>query len=130
MPRLTPTLLLLPALLAMPVSGALAHAVLIDSTPAPEGHVPGGALAIKFRYNSRIDAPRSKLTLARADGTETRLASHGEGPDLLEADVTLTPGDYTLRWQVLAIDGHVTRGNVPFTVDGGASAAPPALPSK
>jgi hypothetical protein len=28
----------------------------------------------------------------------------------------LTPGVYVLRWQVLAIDGHITRGDVPFTV--------------
>jgi methionine-rich copper-binding protein CopC len=127
--RLTPALVLLPALLATPVSAAVAHAVLIDSAPAPEGHVPAGALAIKFRYNSRIDAPRSKLTLVRADGTATRLGSHGEGPDLLEASVSLTPGAYTLRWQVLAIDGHVTRGDVPFTVDGAPAAVPPAPPA-
>lgn len=95
---------------------ASAHAILIDSTPAPNSHVPPGALAVKFRYNSRIDAPRSKLTLSAPDGTARRLPSHGEGADLLEADVTLTPGAYTLRWQVLAIDGHITRGNVPFTV--------------
>jgi methionine-rich copper-binding protein CopC len=96
---------------------ALAHAVLIDSFPAPASHVPAGPVAIKFRYNSRIDAPRSKLTLTRPDTTTTRLASHGEGPDLLEAGTTLPPGAYTLHWQVLAIDGHITRGNVPFTVD-------------
>jgi methionine-rich copper-binding protein CopC len=36
---------------------------------------------------------------------------------LLEANVTLAPGAYTLHWQVLAVDGHITRGNVPFTVD-------------
>ena len=106
---------------AAPYTPALAHAVLIDSTPAPNGHVPAGALAIKFRYNSRIDAPRSKLTLVRADGSDTRLQSHGEGPDLLDADVTLTPGQYTLRWQVLAIDGHITRGDVPFAVDAAAT---------
>ncbi len=28
----------------------------------------------------------------------------------------LRPGDYTVRWQVLAVDGHITRGDVPFTV--------------
>jgi methionine-rich copper-binding protein CopC len=35
---------------------------------------------------------------------------------VLTATVTLTPGTYVLRWQVLAIDGHITRGDVPFTV--------------
>ena len=28
------------------------------------------------------------------------------------------PGRYVVRWQVLAIDGHITRGDVPFTVTG------------
>jgi methionine-rich copper-binding protein CopC len=28
----------------------------------------------------------------------------------------LAPGDYRLRWQVLAYDGHITRGEIPFTV--------------
>ena len=104
---------LLGGALAAPLP-ALAHAVLVDSTPAPNGHVPAGPLAIVFRYNSRIDAGRSKLTLTapgQDGGTTTRLA----------APATLTPGDYTLHWQVLAIDGHITRGNVPFTVDAAAT---------
>jgi copper resistance protein C len=30
----------------------------------------------------------------------------------------MAPGSYSVRWQVLAIDGHITRGDVPFTVTG------------
>jgi len=37
-------------------------------------------------------------------------------PDILAAHLDLTPGSYVLRWQVLAVDGHITRGDVPFTV--------------
>jgi hypothetical protein len=32
-----------------------------------------------------------------------------------EADA-LAPGDYVLHWQVLAVDGHITRGDIPFRV--------------
>ena len=40
-------------------------------------------------------------------------------PNLLETTTNLeTPGAYVVRWQVLAIDGHITRGDVPFTVMG------------
>jgi copper resistance protein C len=28
----------------------------------------------------------------------------------------LPPGEYRLRWQVLASDGHLTRGEIPFSV--------------
>jgi len=34
----------------------------------------------------------------------------------LNAHATLKPGSYTLRWQALAPDGHITRGEIPFTV--------------
>ena len=48
MPRHAPlTRLLLPVLLVVaPCVPAWAHAILVDSTPAPNGHVPAGALAL------------------------------------------------------------------------------------
>ena len=95
-----------------------AHAILVDSTPAPLSHRPAGPLALVFRYNSRIDAARSKLVLLRPGATAQRLTTETAAPpDLLKATLDLTPGDYTLTWQVLATDGHITRGRVPFTVD-------------
>jgi methionine-rich copper-binding protein CopC len=114
MQRLAVTLTLM--LLAAPP--AFAHAILVDSTPAPNGHVPPGQLAITLKYNSRIDARRSKVTLTAPDGTVSRLKSTAGGaPQLLETGAAVAPGAYTLHWQVLAVDGHITRGNVPFTVD-------------
>lgn len=105
------------AILAAPCA-ATAHAILVDSTPAPLGHVPAGHLAVVFRYNSRIDAARSKLTLIRPDASAQRLPTEtNASPDLLQAALDLMPGGYTLTWQVLATDGHITRGRVPFTVD-------------
>jgi methionine-rich copper-binding protein CopC len=115
----------LAALLILAASPAWAHAVLIDSTPAPTGHVPAGLLQVTLRYNSRIDAGRSKLTLVRPDESSQRLAQiDSDKPDILRAAIELTPGDYVIRWQVLAVDGHVTRGDVPFTVDETQAAKP------
>lgn len=114
MPRLV-----LPALLALVSAGpAFAHAILMDSTPAPLGHVPAGHLDLVFRYNSRIDAGRSKLTLKMPDQTTHRLTVvPATTQDVLKASLDLAAGDYVVSWQVLATDGHVTRGTVPFTVD-------------
>jgi len=99
-------------------SSAHAHAILIDSTPAPFAHVASGHIEVVFRYNSRIDAGRSKLTLKHGDDSTERLTTEAvQKPDVLKASIDLTPGDYVISWQVLATDGHITRGNVPFTVD-------------
>ncbi len=108
----------LPALAALP-RPALAHALLVESDPRPEAQVPAGERVLSFRFNSRLDRARSRLTLIGADKRQTVLALLPGPDDALSARAVLAPGRATLRWQVLAIDGHITRGDVPFTVTGG-----------
>ncbi len=104
------------ALLIVP--HAAAHAVLLESTPSLKSTVPGPDVPIKLRFNVRIDALRSRLTLIHPDGTAQALEiSKQTPPDTLSAQATgLAAGAYRLRWQVLASDGHITRGEIPFTV--------------
>jgi methionine-rich copper-binding protein CopC len=113
-------LALLAALVALAVPGtAAAHAILVESKPAIGGTIPAGNDSLQLRYNSRIDRARSRLTLTRPDKTQAVLPIDRTGPDdMLTTTIELAPGTYTLRWQVLAIDGHITRGDVPFTVTG------------
>jgi copper resistance protein C len=116
---LTRRLILLGALTLSLPRPAAAHAILETSEPANGAHVPAGPVTLKLRYNSRIDRARSGLTLTRPDRSKTTLRIDPEGPpDLLTSTVTLPPGAYAVRWQVLAIDGHITRGDVAFTVTG------------
>jgi copper resistance protein C len=97
---------------------ARAHAIVVASQPAAGAVVQGKSVAVMVRFNSRIDPVRSRLLLVRADGSSTALAlADAQNPDTLAATVgELAPGSYRLRWQVLAIDGHITRGDIPFTV--------------
>ena len=96
---------------------AAAHAILIASQPPQDGTVPSGTVAIHLQYNSRIDRARSRLTLTRPDRSQATLPIAAEGaPDEMNTAATLTAGAYVLRWQVLAVDGHITRGDVAFTV--------------
>ena len=97
---------------------AAAHAVLLESIPAVKSAVAGPDVPLKLRFNVRIDAVRSRLTLIRPDGSTQALDVSKEAPaDILSARATgLAAGAYRLRWQVLAADGHITRGEIPFTV--------------
>ena len=107
--------LLLP--LCLWAASVQAHAILIDSTPPVNGSVPAGPEAMTLKFNSRIDRERSRLTLVTADKTQSKLAIDDSGPpDIMTTKTTLAPGGYVVRWQVLAVDGHITRGDVPFTV--------------
>jgi methionine-rich copper-binding protein CopC len=106
----------LAALCCAPLPAA-AHAILLDMQPPPAGTVAAGHAEFRLRFNSRVDAHRSRLTLTRPDRSQAVLAIvAGPTEDILTGATDLTPGAYTLRWQVLATDGHITRGDVPFTV--------------
>ncbi len=96
---------------------ARAHAILIDSTPAVHGSIPAGHEAVMLKFNSRIDRERSRLTLIAPGKDPARLPIGADGPaDIITSAADLPPGAYAMRWQVLAVDGHITRGDVPFTV--------------
>jgi copper resistance protein C len=96
------------------------HAVLKDSRPAANSKVAGPDVPIMLKYNVRIDAKLSKMELLNPDNSTSDLKIEGQtAPDTLNAKATgLKPGAYRIRWQVLAPDGHITRGEVPFTVTG------------
>ena len=100
------------------VAPAAAHAVLLESTPALKSAVSGPNVPIKLRFNVRIDANRSRLTLVRPDGSAQTLdlSTPASANTLTSQAHSLSPGEYRLRWQVLASDGHLTRGEIPFTV--------------
>src|SRR5271165_1811066 len=52
---------------------ALAHAVLIKSTPAANSTVQGPDLPITLKFNSRVDGTRSTLALVDPSGKSTPL---------------------------------------------------------
>ncbi len=110
-------LTLLPLIALLLPQPADAHAILVGSSPALGATLPAGHLDFHLRYNSRIDQGRSRLTLTAPDHSQAILPiTTADAPDVLNSSANLSPGAYVLRWQVLAVDGHITRGDVPFTV--------------
>jgi methionine-rich copper-binding protein CopC len=97
---------------------AAGHAVLLDASPAAGSTVTGPDLAITLRYNVRIEAGRSRLSLVGPDNAVIALVIGKQpSPDTLATSAKdLKPGAYRLRWQVLASDGHITRGEVAFSM--------------
>ncbi|WP_430390023.1 copper resistance CopC family protein [Dyella sp. 20L07] len=95
-----------------------AHAILTDSTPKPNGNLPAGHASFVLKYNSKIDQERSRLVMVAPDHSETPLhvAADASKPNELDSEAEVKPGAYVIRWQALALDGHITRGELPFTV--------------
>ena len=104
------------ALLLVPVA-VYAHAVLIETVPSPNSTINGKEVEIKLRFNARIDSKRSRLVIVYPDSSQKLLSIDQPSPDVLESRIAgLKSGKYALRWRVLAFDGHITQGEIPFDV--------------
>lgn len=104
------TLLFVPAIL-------YAHAVLVETVPSPNSTVSSNEVKIKLRFNARIDSKRSRLVIIYPDSSQKMLSIDQPSPDVLESRTAVSqPGKYALRWRVLAFDGHITQGEIPFDV--------------
>jgi copper resistance protein C len=115
--RRLPALSLLSLAFILSSNLAHAHAILVEALPAANSTVAGPSIPIKLRFNVRIDAKRSRLELVGPEKTSTLLSATQPSPDRLQAVAEgLKAGAYSLRWQVLAADGHITRGEIPFNV--------------
>jgi len=97
---------------------AQAHAIVVTAQPAMNAMVAQGNLDIRLDFNSRIDQRRSRLSLRRPDGSFAAVALAPDAPPnalIGRAQVT-TGGRWSLDWQVLSVDGHITRGELIFFV--------------
>jgi methionine-rich copper-binding protein CopC len=94
------------------------HAILKSSSPANGESVTSPNVPVKLTFNVRVDAARSKLELLMPDASMVELPIvEQSSPDTLISKLTgLKSGAYTIRWQVLAPDGHISRGEIPFIV--------------
>ena len=97
---------------------AFGHAVLMESTPAANAKLIGDTSPVRLKFNLRVDGKRSRLILVRPDRTtQTIVMDSQPSPSvLLGALDHLASGEYRIRWQVLADDGHISRGELPFVV--------------
>jgi copper resistance protein C len=110
---------LLLLIIALATSPLWAHAVLMDSTPKMNSTVKGPDVPIKLRFNVRVDGKRSRLQLIASDGSTIPVDTPKQtAPDTLESQVKgLKSGEYKLEWRALAADGHMSKGEVDFTVN-------------
>ena len=92
--------------------------IIAESTPAPKATVTVSAMVIDIHFTTKIDHRHSSLVLVLPNGRLLDLASLSTAADdhLSARASHLTPGDYTLRWQVLPVGRKLVKGEIPFTV--------------
>src|SRR5690242_7399911 len=106
-------------------SGALAHSVLLSSTPASGAQLASPPATVQMTFSEGVAPDFSSFAVI------DRARRHYESaqPPVIDAQkglvtVALQPnlpsGVYIVQWKVVSvIDGHLTRGSFAFTVQGG-----------
>ena len=112
-------LLLIAVLLVAGIPTSIfSHAIIKSAAPKPSEVISGQPYEIVLEFNVRVDHKRSRLILVAADDSSQMLEiSEKSETQYLRATLNhQKPGHYRLRWEVLAQDGHVTRGDIPFEI--------------
>jgi copper transport protein len=122
-------LLCLPAALvaaAVLAPAALAHAVLLRTTPADGGVLARSPSEVRLVFDDPVRVAPGNAVVRNGGGSVLRGAPSlaGGGKVLvLPLDPSLQNGDYSVRWRIVSDDGHRESGVLAFAV--GAGRAPP-----
>jgi len=112
---------LLAAVILLSAPGtAAAHALVIESRPPAGAKLTESPAEIYLRFNSKLEKRLSHVTISTEKGKPVALPIAADGhdrPDRLVLPVApLAPGNYLVRYKVLAVDGHITEGILRFSV--------------
>jgi methionine-rich copper-binding protein CopC len=104
---------------------AHAHALLRKSEPAQRAQLSRPPAAIRLWFNEALEPAFSSIGVLDAAGnavTHGRAQVPERDPKLLELPLpALVPGQYTVRYQVLSVDGHTVKASFTFRVKDAAA---------
>ncbi len=114
-----PSATLLTALLLLPAV-ALAHAVPERTVPPQNAILRIAPSDVAVYFDTELEPLFSKLTVAAASGEKISQGNGRVDPDnhkLLRTRLTtVARGEYHVRWNVVARDGHRAQGEYTFSV--------------
>lgn len=102
-------------------TGALAHAHLQQQIPASGAQLAASPQTLTLSFSEGIEPAFSGVSVtgpqqhAVATGKLTRSADNPIQVTVPVAE-TLRPGEYTVAWHVVSVDGHKTKGQYTFSV--------------
>lgn len=112
-------LLILASALATPA--AWAHAHLTHQYPAADAKVTASPQALTLNFSEGIEPEFSGATItgSKQESVKTRAAKRNEQDKtqlIVPLDESLKPGQYLVKWHVVSVDGHKTKGQYTFSV--------------
>ena len=102
-------------------AGAFAHAHLQQQIPAAGAQLTAAPQSLTLSFSEGIEPAFSGVTITgpqqRAVATG-KLTRHADNPAQVTIPLaeTLSPGEYSVSWHVVSVDGHKTKGQYTFSV--------------
>jgi methionine-rich copper-binding protein CopC len=97
-----------------------AHALLKKSEPAQRAQVSRPPAAVRLWFNERLESAFSTITVLDASGapvSQDKATLSPQDAGLLELRLPALPaGEYTVRYQVMSVDGHTVTSSYTFRV--------------
>jgi copper resistance protein C len=110
---------ILTAAAALPEPAA-AHALLVRTSPPKRAVLRDPPKQIELWFNERLEPAFATVTLSdragAAVGTGRAIVGGDDRKRLTLELPALPPGNYTVRFRVLSVDGHAAEDSFPFSV--------------
>jgi len=98
----------------------LAHAALTKAEPARRAVLTESPKHVRLWFNEEIEADYASLTLIDANGktlTDQKPLVHPDDAKSIYLELpSLVGGQYTIKFRVLSVDGHVVDSEYKFTI--------------
>ncbi|MDE1011178.1 MAG: copper resistance protein CopC [Paraburkholderia fungorum] len=109
------------AALALLSCAAWSHAGLVKSEPGRRAALTAAPTQIRLCFNEQVEPKFSSVSLIRADAAAIELGAldaDPKDPRCLSAKITgeMSTGDFTVKYKVLSVDGHVVDYGFGFSV--------------
>jgi copper transport protein len=116
----------------VPAAPASAHAMLMRSVPRASAALDAAPGGVALRFDEPVSVPAHAIRVIGSDNRDVATDIPASGmAAVVRARVPrrLAAGKYTVRWHVVADDGHPVSGAYRFKVRPGAGMASAAMPS-
>jgi len=111
---------LIAVLMSMLVSPASAHARLERAVPAAGSAVRASPPQLKLWFTERLEPAFSKVQVSDRNGKQVDkgdpVVDRADARLLQVSLPSLAPGTYRVKWRVLSVDTHVSKGDFTFNV--------------
>jgi methionine-rich copper-binding protein CopC len=112
------TLAIALALLLPEIAGA--HAVLVKSSPARRAVLAAPPTRVELTFNERLEPAYSTVSVWAAGDVRVddgKIVIAPDNPRRVSVGLpALKHGNYTVKYRVLSVDGHVVEGAYPFEI--------------